>query len=67
MKRVIGLGAIGGFIFGILALIFGITLFGVILLFGSILIIVGLILYYIRAVPITIFDDLKRLFKRSKK
>jgi len=66
MKRVIGLGAIGGFIFGILAFIFGITLFGMILLLGSILIIVGLILYYIRAIPIKIVEDIKKSFKRSK-
>jgi hypothetical protein len=66
MKRVIGLGAIGGFIFGILAFIFGITLFGMILLLGSILIIVGLILYYIRAIPINIVEDIKKSFKRSK-
>tara|TARA_B100001105_G_scaffold189028_1_gene153339 strand:+ start:79 stop:279 length:201 start_codon:yes stop_codon:yes gene_type:complete len=66
MKRVIGLGAIGGFIFGILALIFGVTLFGMILLLGSILIIVGLILYYIRAVPINIVEGIKKSFKRSK-
>jgi len=66
MKRVIGLGAIGGFIFGILALIFGVTLFGMILILGSILIIVGLILYYIRAVPINIVEGIKKSFKRSK-
>ncbi len=66
MKRVIGLGAIGGFIFGILAFIFGITLFGMILLLGSILIIVGLILYYIRAIPIKIFDEIRKKLKRSK-
>jgi hypothetical protein len=66
MKRVIGLGAIGGFIFGILALIFGVTLFGMILLLGSILIVVGLILYYIRAVPINIVEGIKKSFKRSK-
>jgi len=66
MKRVIGLGAIGGFIFGILALIFGVTLFGMILLLGSILIIVGLILYYIRAVPINVFERIQKLLKRSK-
>ncbi len=66
MKRVIGLGAIGGFIFGILALIFGVTLFGMILLLGSILIIIGLILYYIRAIPINIVEGIKKSFKRSK-
>ncbi len=66
MKRVIGLGAIGGFIFGILALIFGVTLFGMILILGSILIIVGLILYYIRAIPINIFDGIRKKLKNSK-
>ena len=66
MKRVIGLGAIGGFIFGILALIFGVTLFGMILILGSILIIVGLILYYIRAIPINIFDGIRKKLKSSK-
>ncbi len=66
MKKVIGLGAIGGFIFGILALIFGITIFGVILVLGSILILVGLVLYYIRAVPINIFDEIRKKLKRSK-
>ncbi len=66
MKRVIGLGAVGGFIFGILALIFGITIFGVILVLGSILILIGLLLYYIRAVPINIVENIKKSFKRSK-
>jgi quinol-cytochrome oxidoreductase complex cytochrome b subunit len=66
MKKVIGLGAIGGFIFGILALIFGITIFGVILVLGSILILVGLLLYYIRAVTINVFDGIRKKLKRSK-
>ena len=67
MKKIIGLGAIGGFIFGIIALILGLTLFSVILIFGAILMALAFILYYTRAIPLTIFDRINDMFKPKRR
>ncbi len=67
MKKVIGLGAIGGFIFGIIALILGLTLFSVILIFAAVLLALAFILYYGRAIPLTIFDRISNIFKPKRR
>ena len=67
MKKVIGLGAIGGFIFGIIALILGLTLFSVLLIFGAILMTLAFVLYYTRAIPLTIFNRINYMFKPKRR
>lgn len=67
MKKVIGLGAIGGALFGIVAIILGLTLFSVILIFALVLMALAFILYYTRAIPLTIFDRINDLFKPKRK
>jgi len=61
MKRVIGLGAIGGALFGIIALILGLTLFSVILIFAIVLMVLAFVLYYTRAIPLTIINRINDL------
>jgi len=67
MKKVIGLGAIGGFLFGIAALILGLTLFSVILIFAAVLLSLAFILYYTRAIPLTIINRINELFKPRRR
>ena len=67
MKKVIGLGAIGGFFFGIVAIILGLTLFGVILIFALALMALAFVLYYSRAIPLGIIDRINELISPKKK
>jgi len=67
MKKVIGLGAMGGVLFGIVALILGLTLFSVILIFAAILMAIAFVLYYTRAIPLTIVERIKDLFKLKRR
>jgi|GEM_PF-2177418 hypothetical protein len=67
MKRVIGLGAIGGFLFGIVAIILGLTLFGVILIFALALMALAFVLYYTRAIPLGVIDRINEIISPKKK
>jgi hypothetical protein len=67
MKRVIGLGAIGGALFGIVALVLGLTLFSVILIFAVVLMSLAFVLYYTRAIPLRLIDRINELFKPKRR
>ena len=67
MKRVIGLGAIGGALFGIAALVLGLTLFSVILIFAVVLMSLAFVLYYTRAIPLRLIDRINELFKPKRR
>ena len=67
MRKIIGLGAIGGFLFGIVAIILGVTLFGVILIFALALMALAFVLYYTRAIPLGIIERINELISPKKK
>ena len=67
MRKIIGLGAIGGFLFGIVAIILGVTLFGVILIFALALMALAFVLYYTRAIPLGIIERINELASPKKK
>ena len=67
MRKIIGLGAIGGFLFGIVAIILGLTLFGVILIFALALMALAFVLYYTRAIPLGVFDRINEIISPKKK
>jgi hypothetical protein len=67
MRKIIGLGAIGGFLFGIVAIILGVTLFGVILIFALALMALAFVLYYSRAIPLGIIERINELASPKKK
>jgi hypothetical protein len=67
MRKIIGLGAIGGFLFGIVAIILGLTLFGVILIFALALMALAFVLYYSRAIPLGIIERINELVSPKKK
>ncbi|RZD30344.1 MAG: hypothetical protein CXT77_05120 [uncultured DHVE6 group euryarchaeote] len=67
MRKIIGLGAIGGFLFGIVAIILGLTLFGVILIFALALMALAFVLYYTRAIPLGVIDRINELVSPKKK
>ena len=67
MKKVIGLGAIGGALFGIVALVLGLTLFSVILIFSVVLVFLAFVLYYTRAIPLTIINRITDLIPPKRR
>ena len=67
MKKVIGLGAIGGVLFGIVALVLGLTLLSVILIFATVLMALAFVLYYTRVIPLTIVERINYLFKPKRR
>ncbi len=67
MKKVIGLGAIGGALFGLVALVLGLTLFSVILIFSVVLVFLAFVLYYTRAIPLTIINRITDLITPKRR
>ena len=61
------MGAIGGFLFGIVAIILGLTLFGVILIFALALMALAFVLYYTRAIPLGVIDRINEIISPKKK